>query len=44
MEFFTFTSKHQIIIDTNDTSVSVTCQIFNKFSIKLDIVAKWVMH
>ena len=41
IELPAFTGKRQIIIDTDDTSVSVICQIFHEFSIQL---AKWVMQ
>ena len=41
IELSTFTGKRQIIIDTDDTSVSVICQIFHEFSIQL---AEWVMQ
>ena len=41
IELSAFTGKRQIIIDTDDTSVSVICQIFHEFSIQL---AEWVMQ
>ena len=43
IELSAFIGKYGITLDTNDTSVSVICQIFQEFSI-LIIVAKWVMH
>ena len=43
IESSAFIGKYGITLDTNDTKVSVICQIFQEFSI-LIIVAKWVMH
>ena len=43
IELSAFIGKYWITLDTNDTSVSVICQIFQEFSI-LIIVAEWLMH